>query len=290
MNLFLDSPVCTSPCLRRKAKWRQPHFVSATALINRVLIVGFLLISGLYDVRGESDVSSGFIPGEVLRYKVSWMGIPLAWSESTTDTIEENGRQLIRFRIVSKNYKAYSYIYKVDNVTEVIIDPETALPLRLDVILNEGTIHHSHVTTFFHAKKLAIFHDRISNVVKDVEIESRSQDIYSFLYSARSHDIESLAAREHTLFVDGKLYKLRLKIRKEGDVKLPGYGRVRCVEIEPIAEFDGLFLRKGKLFFWISKQKHRIITYIEAKVAVGRVKMKLQEASGTGERFWDKGG
>ena len=91
------------------------------------------------------------------------MGIPLAWSESTTDTVEENGRQLIRFRIVSRNYKAYSYIYKVDNITEVIIDPETALPVRLDVILNEGTIHKSHQTTFLHARKTAVFHDRINN-------------------------------------------------------------------------------------------------------------------------------
>jgi hypothetical protein len=252
------------------------------------LIVGFLAAFGPYNIRGESDLSSGFIPGEVSRYKVSWMGIPLAWSESTTDTVEENGRKLIRFRIVSRNYKAYSYIYKVDNVTEVIIDPETTLPLRLDVILNEGTIHKSHLTTFDHAKKTAVFQDRISKDIKEVQIESGSQDLYSFLYSARRRDIDSLAAQEHTLFVDGKLYSLGLKIRKEGNIKLSDYGKVRCVQIEPIAEFDGIFLRKGKIFFWVSTQKHRIITCVEAKVAIGRVKMKLHKVSGTGDRFWDK--
>lgn len=288
MNVLMNSPVFITPGSRLKGIRSHLSNTPSIRKIIPALLLGFLTILGQHMVRGETNSASGFIPGEVARYKVSWMGVPLAWSESSTDIVAENGRQLIRFRIVSRNYKAYSYIYKVDNVTEVIIDPETALPLRLDMILNEGTIHKSHLTTFNHAKKVAVFQDRISKDIKQVPIESGSQDIYSFLYSARSHDLESLAAREHTLFVDGKLYSLGLKIHKEGNIKLADYGKVSCVQIEPIAEFDGIFLRKGKIFFWVSKQKHRIITSVEAKVAVGRVKVKLDKVSGTGDSFWDK--
>lgn len=254
-----------------------------------VACLGILIISGMISGEGKaSNVSSCFIPGEITQYKVSWMGIPLAWSRNTTDTVEENGRKLIRITMVSRNYKAYSYIYTVDNITEVIIDPETALPLKLDVVVNEGTIHKSHLTTFDHEKKTAIFQDRISKDIKEVPIQSETQDIISFLYSARCQDMDSLTNETHKLFVEGKLYDLDLKIRKEGRVDLAEHGKVESFQIEPIAEFDGLFLRKGRIFFWVSKARHRMVTSIEAKVAVGRIKVKLQAVSGTGDDFWDK--
>ncbi len=253
------------------------------------LILGVLALAlfGLHPAYGKTnDFSSCFIPGEVSDYKVSWMGLPLAWSRASVDSITENGRELIRIRMVSKSYKAYSYIYKVDNVTEAVIDPQTALPLRVDVILNEGSIQKSHLATFYHNKGVAVFQDRISKDIREVPIESGTRDIYSFLYSARNRDLATLASQEHTLFVDGKLYELGLKIRKERKIKLPGYGKVECDQIEPIAEFDGIFLRKGKIMFWVSKQNRRMVTCIKAKVAVGKITVKLQEVSGPGDDFW----
>lgn len=289
MNALLKAQASRKPESRRKEVLFQ---LLNGAFIKQfrkwALIAGFLLISGPFNAHAEIDYTSCFVPGEVSLYKVSWMGIPLAWSEHTIDAIEKNGRKLIRVRMITRNYKAYSYIYKVDDITEVIIDPVTALPLRLDVIMNEGSIHKSHLTTFNHKKKTAIFQDRISKDIKEVPIESRSQEIFSFLYSSRLSDLKSLVSQEHTLFVGGKLYALDLKIRKEGNIKLPDYGKINCVQIEPIAEFDGLFLWKDKVFFWVSKREQRMITCVKAKVAIGKINVKLQKVSGSGDSFWDK--
>ncbi|RKX40824.1 MAG: hypothetical protein DRP64_12095 [Verrucomicrobia bacterium] len=288
MNALLNSLACAKLDLWRKGDSihlsRHPSIQASKAL---ALILGILAIPGLHRAYGKTnDFSSCFISGEVSKYKVSWIGLPLAWSRTSIDTITENGRELIRFRMVVENYKAYSYIYKVDDVTEVVIDPKTALPLRLDVILNEGSIQKSHLTTFYHDQGVAVFQDRISKDIREVPIESGTRDIYSFLYSARNRDLATLASQEHTLFVDGKLYELGLKIRKERKIKLPGYGKVECDQIEPIAEFDGIFLRKGKIMFWVSKQNRRMVTCIKAKVAVGKITVKLQEVSGPGDDFW----
>ena len=234
---------------------------------------------------GHSDC---FIPGEVSEYKVSWMGIPLAWSKNTTDTIEENGRKLIRIRTVSKSYKAYSKIYKVDDIKEVIIDPKTALPVRIDLQMNEGNVHSSQLTLFDHLNHTALFYDRIANTTNQVDISSQTRDIVTFLYAMRSEAPKNLAAKTHSLFVGGKLYNMDIEIRKKGRIKLPGYGKVDCLQLEPIAEFDGLFLRKGKIFFWVSKQNCNMITRIQAKVPIGKIKVKLQTVSGTGDDFWDK--
>ncbi len=246
-----------------------------------ILLMG-MAVSGA----SANEYTNSFIPGEVAEYTVSWLGIPLAWSKISTDTITENGRELIRIRMVSKTHKTYSYIYKVDDLTEVIIDPKTALPVRIDLTLNEGSIHKSHLTTFHHGQGVAIFQDRISKDIREVPIGSHTQDIFSFIYSMRNTDIEAVAAQKHQLYVEGKLYALDITIRAEDDIRLPLYGKVPSIEIEPIAEFDGIFLRKGKILFWVSKQNRRMVTCIKAKVAVGKITVKLEKVSGPGDDFW----
>ncbi len=233
----------------------------------------------------ESDYSTCFIPGEVSEYKISWAGIPLARSTTTTDTLIENGRELIRIRMEAKSY---SRIYKVDDLTEVIIDPKTALPLRIDLSINEGNRQKSYLTTFYHDKKVAIFQDRISKDIREVPIESDTQDIFSFLFSMRNQELKTLTATPRKLFVDGKLYDLGITLQKESAIKLPAYVKVSSIGILPIAEFDGLFLRQGKITFWVSKQNRRMLTCIKAKVPVGMVTIKLQKVSGPGDDFWVK--
>ena len=214
------------------------------------------------------------------------MGLPLAWSTLTTDTITEGGKELIRIRMVTQSYRGFSHIYKVDDLTEVILNPITALPIRLDLKINEGSISKSHLTTFYHDKKVAIFQDRISKDIKEVPIESDTQEIFCFLYAARNRDLESLSERKYTLFVDGKLHDLGLKAGIEDGIKLPTYGIIPSLAFEPTAEFDGLFLRQGKVRFWVSKQNRRMVTCIQAKVSVGKVSVKLQSVSGPGDGFW----
>jgi len=234
------------------------------------------------------DFSSCFIPGEVIEYKIYWMGIPIAWSRTTTDTIVENDRELIRIRMTANTYPAYKHIFEVDDATEVIIDPETALPIRHDWVINEGSILKSQLTTFYHDKKVAIFQDRISMDIREIPIESDTQEIFSFIYANRHADIEKLVARKHKLLVTGKLYNLELKISDYDDIRLADYGNVASMEIEPIAEFDGIFLRQGKVFFWISKQPARVVTCIKAKVAVGRITAKVHEISSPLKGFWSQ--
>lgn len=251
-------------------------------------IVSILLAGATVLTVAAEDYSSCFIPGEVAKYKVTWMRLPLAWSETSIDTVTENDRELIRIRMRSKSYKAYAHIYKVDNLTEVILDPVTALPIRLDVKMDEGIRKKSQLTVFHHDKEIAVFQDRITKDIRVVPINDNTQDILGFLYSARKKDLKQLASQTHTLFVDGKLYGLDLKIKKDKKIKVRDHGKIMSTEIEPLAEFDGWFLRKGKIFFWISKENRRMVTYIKAKVAVGKVSIKLQNVSGPGDDFWVK--
>ncbi len=246
-----------------------------------ILLTALLPTSGIAE-----DYNSCFVPGEVSEYKVSWMGIPLAWSRTTTERVMEDGREVIRILMVSKSYKAFTKIYKVDDRKEVTLDPKTALPLRIDLQMNEGSIHTSQQTWFDHANHTAHFHDRIANTTNQIEIASQTRDVVTFLFSMRHEDPATLSDKEYSLFSGGKLYSIKLKTRKQDRMKLPGYGKVECIPVEPVAEFDGLFLRKGKITFWVSNQNRRMITCIKAKIPVGKIMVKLQNVSGPGDDFW----
>ena len=230
----------------------------------------------------SSASTNCFIIGEVSEYKVTWTGLPLAWVKTTTEMVEEDGRELIRIEQLAQSYKAYNHIYKVDNRMETVVDPATYLPVRLDVIQNEGTRHYSHLTHFDHANQTATFIDRNSNTTNEVAIKRDTQDILTFLYSGRAYTLQELANTIPELYVNGKLYEMGMEIKKEGRIKLPGYGKVESTQVEPIAEFDGLFLRQGKIFFWVSKQNPRMVTLIQAKVPVGKINIKLQNVQGLG--------
>ncbi|MDF7801675.1 DUF3108 domain-containing protein [Pontiellaceae bacterium B1224] len=234
------------------------------------------------------DYSSCFVPGEVSEYRVTWMMIPLSWSKTTTEAITEDDRELIRIRMETQTYATYTHIYKVDDITEVIVDPVTALPLRLDLIMNEGSREKSHLTTFDHANKTATFIDRIAGTTNSVAIESNTREVMTFLYAMREESMLNLTNEIHSIFVDGKMHEMGVGHVENEHIKLPDYGKVECDKIEPIAEFDALFLREGKIFFWISKINRRMITCVKAKVAVGNITVKLQSVTGPGDDFWIK--
>ena len=252
-------------------------------LFVSIVLMGLTALTARAD-----DFSVPFVPGEVIEYKIYWIGLPIAWARIATDTVVEEERELIRITMVARTYKAYKHIFEVDDKTEVTIDPDTALPVRHDWIINEGTIHKSHLTTFYHDKKVAVFQDRISKDIREIPIESDTQEIFSFIYGNRNADIEKLAARKHRLLVTGKLYDLELKISDHDKIRLPHFGKVASMEIEPVADFDGIFLRKGKVFFWISKEPTRVVTYIKTRVSLGRIAAKIHDVSCPVKGFWSE--
>jgi len=55
---------------------------------------------------------------------------------------------------------------------------------------------------------------------------------------------------------------------------------VPCIRNEPAAEFNGLFLRKGKVWLWVSDDDRRVAVKIESEVPVARVRALLSEIRG----------
>jgi hypothetical protein len=255
-------------------------------MIKRLIAILFCSLAA--QASDQIDYSSCFVPGEVSEYDVSWAHLPIGWSRSSTETIVEEGRELIKIQMETQSYATYNAFFKVDNLMFVILDPKTALPLRLDRIQHQGDSHKSYLTTFDHAAGQAVSINRLNNTTNTISITPETREMLSMIYASRLVPLEQLPKETYPLLSNGELFDIQLKIKDTGKIRLSEYGKVESVELDPIADREGADLSDAKTTFWVSKQTRRMITCVETKVSIGKVRVKLESVSGPGDDFWVK--
>lgn len=258
------------------------------------VILLFLLPVLAFVARAEPDVPAGpelwFSVGEELVYDLHWGVIPVGRSQVTTEWIEEDGKRRIAIRIKTRTNKVLSKIYPVDDFLESIINPDGFLPIRFTKRLKEGRYRCDEVTYFDHAGGVAHYTSHLSGKKKDFEIEPDTRDIVSLMYYLRSKQFEPGTTNHYRLMADEKLYDLWVKAQKVEPVSLGGsYGRVESLKFEPEAAFGGIFVRKGKMWMWVSQDPRRLCTRIVARVPVASVGIVLAEVRGPGDDRWVRG-
>ena len=107
----------------------------------------------------------------------------------------------------------------------------------------------------------------------------------------RRKQFEPDTVTNYKVMADDKIYDLIVKAQDVEPISLDSYGKLPCLRFEPEAKFGGLFVRKGRMWMWVSVDSRRIATKISAEVPVGSITLCLDRVGGPGEDFWvTKGG
>jgi len=223
---------------------------------------------------------------ERLDYHISWNGIRVAWSVSTTAMVETNGTNYVAVRVETQTYPVFEVFYKVNDLHECLLDPETLLPVRFEKNMKEGRSHYHDVTTFDYANGTARFENLEAGTVTNVPISAATRDYLSFMYFMRGQELVPGTTVTHQVLADDRVYDVLVHSEKVEDIGLPNYPDVPSLRIEPEAAFNGLFVRSGKATLWVSRDSRRILTCLKAWVPFGRVTVKLYDVSGAGDDFW----
>jgi hypothetical protein len=241
-----------------------------------------LLLAG-----GAAASELAFPVGEKLVYSISWNGIPVAWSEITTQADEFEGREVIAIRMRSRTYPFFNWFFKADDQHESLIDPQTMLPLQFTKNLREGRYRCHEITRFDHEAGLAHYEHQTNGSKKTYPIDEDTRDILSFMYSMRAVQFEPETTNDYQVMADEKVYDLSVRSMDVEPIDLPNYDHdVDSLALVPEASFDGLFVRKGQGTLWVSRDPRRILTFAKMKVPFGRVRITLQEVQGPGDDFW----
>jgi len=213
--------------------------------------------------------------GERLRYRIVWGVIPVGKSEAVTEWTEEDGRPLIAIRIRTLSNHVIRTIYPVDSLLETLIDPETLHPVRFTKKSREGR-HRSHeVTTFDFTTGVARQHNLRKNRHTEFPIETGTRDLLSFMYFIRGHLFTLGSLADYRVMADEKIYDLVIRAVREEKVDAGGADRVPGMLLEPEAGFEGLFVRKGHMLLWISREIPTVLLRAEVEVPLARVKLIL---------------
>ena len=227
-----------------------------------------------------------FPVNEVFVYSIKWSFIHVGTSVVWSEWIEEKGRWLLALRLRTRSNRAISTLYPVNDYVESIIDPQTFLPLRFVKKMNEGSQRYDELTCFDHAKGVATWESFRTLKKHDFKIGPQTRDIPALLWWLRQEQFEPGKTREFEVMADEKTYKLTMQPEKWEKLSVGPYGRIRCLKIEPKAEFGGVFVRSGRMWGWVSEDARRIMPLIVATVPVGSISLQLDRVEGPGDDFW----
>lgn len=227
-----------------------------------------------------------FPVGEEQFLDLQWGILPVGSSHVWSEWVREDGRWLLAIRLRTRTTSVLDTVYPVDDFIESIVDPKSFLPLRFVKKINEGKSRYDELTTFDHAKRLGTWRSMRNDKVKEFAIEADTRDIPSMLYWFRKERFEPGDARVYRVMADEKIYTVIPKPVARETLRTSDFGRVPCMRFEPEAQFDGLFVRKGRLWVWVAEDDRRLAVRLAAEVPVANVKAVLVRVRGPGSDRW----
>ena len=217
--------------------------------------------------------------GERLVYSVQWLGIEVGRGEAEVkEIVPLRGRKTYHVVVNVRSAPILDWIYKVRDVHHSYIDVEKLHPLRYEKILKEGRYRADEVMEYDQERHLATYLSRRNGSRKEMQIPPNVQDQLSCGFWFRLQEIHPDSKIYIPVNADEKNWDMEVKILRQTRVKLPGFSEREAVEVEPEIQYQGIFVKRGKIRGWIGLDERRIPLKMRVKIPVlGSVTARLIE-------------
>jgi hypothetical protein len=248
----------------------------------------FLIISILLCLANLSAISQPtvFKPGETIRYSISY-GI-ISAGEATMELREKeyNGKTVWHSKLTGRTTGAADAIFKVVDIYESYMEPETGLPVFTIRNIREGRYRKYNEVIFDHKTR----NDStilLSDLTGTHIAQKGILDILSCFYHFRN---DILPVRKNsfqrgdmvtimTWFAD-ELYPINLKYVTTEEIKTK-MGRIRCYKFNPVTETGRLFKTQEDVSFWFSADENFLPVKIRFDIFVGAFIVDMVSYEGT---------
>jgi len=253
------------------------------------IIILFLFIK--LSIKGQSgNTHRAFNIGEKISYNV-YYNLGFMWFNAAEvffdiDSTYYKNKKSYHFKSYGYTLPNYSWIYKVNDSYESIVDYYTFKPMYFYRDANEGS---SRVKSEYRITDSLIYTDIYnSNLTnyknKDtVSYEDSTFDILTTVYVYRNINYEILKPNDIypiKVLVDGKIYKLHLHYLGIEDAEDDQDKIYRCRKFKVLVVKGSIFDGNEDVVVWISDDKSRVPIRIEAKIIIGSVVVKMKNIEG----------
>jgi hypothetical protein len=241
------------------------------------------VFSILFASAGNAQVMS-YQPGEKIHYTIRYGVVTagVATLELKSDTF--SGKDVWHSAMVARTTGISDALFKIKDIYESYINPETELPVKSIRNIHEGRYKKYNVVLFDQSSRQdsAI----LTSDLTGVHITQPGiHDIMSCFYWFRNHnlpDIKNVNKGEVitiiTWFAD-ELYPIRMRYIGTEEIRTRA-GRIRCFKFNPVTETGRLFKTEEDVSFWFSADKNFLPVKIRLDIFVGSFMVDMDSYEG----------
>ena len=220
---------------------------------------------------------SAFTVGEHLIFDVGFSFITAgegAFEIFRADSVY--GRECYRVVFTVRSLPSFSWIYKVEDRYETLLDAKGIFPWRFIQHVREGGYSRDFTAEFNQLNGIA----RAEN--KTYPIPSYVHDAVSAFYYVRTMDFsQSRVGQKYILynFFKDSTFQLAVKFLGRQKVSVDA-GVFNTIIVEPLIQEGGLFKSNGRVVIWLTDDERKIPVKVSTKVVVGSIDAELREYHG----------
>ncbi|HEY6194790.1 MAG TPA: DUF3108 domain-containing protein [Candidatus Eisenbacteria bacterium] len=218
-------------------------------------------------------VAEPFRAGESLRFSVQYGFIHAgtAWLEVPEVAEDANGRRAWRLVARAESNGFFDRVYKVRNRIESLWDQDAHFSWRYFEDRHEG--HFTANDTMWYEPDSSRM--RYKNG-QTFAVPGPVQDALSSFYLTRFEALPIGGRVTFDYHASRKTALMEVLVLGRERVRTPA-GTFNCVVVEPLLKAGGIFKNKGRLVIWLTDDARRMPVLMKSKVAIGSVKVVLQE-------------
>ncbi|HOX05959.1 MAG TPA: DUF3108 domain-containing protein [Planctomycetota bacterium] len=234
-------------------------------------------------------VEAKLTEGERLTYQIKWGAVDAGQAVLSVKRRERfgpDGAEVWNVQCETRSNAFVSMFYEVRDDIKTLIDVKEGFARHFDMKKNEGSFHGSEQIQFDYEKNLAeytrtekgTFADKVRN--RKVSLPGKIHDPMSCLYYIRGLDLKPGSEHKLAVNTDRKNWVLTLKTLRVEEMFQKDLGALKALVVEPEAQFQGIFVRKGKMTVWL-EESTKIPLMMKVDVPIGSVTATLVKAEGT---------
>jgi hypothetical protein len=249
--------------------------------MNRILII--IVFAALSSYPGWCQTSA-YKVGESVHYTIHYGPITAGSGTLELKSSTYKGSQVWHAKLVGKTTGMADAVFKVADIYESYIDPETELPVFTIRNIREGRYRKYNEVIFDHKTRSdsAI----LTSDLTGIHITPKGiHDILSCFYHFRDNIMPGKTVFNEgeiitimTWFTD-ELYPVRLKYVRIEEVKTR-LGKIKCYKFNPVTETGRLFKTEEDVSFWFTADKNYLPIKIRFDIFVGAFTVEITNYEG----------
>ena len=229
-----------------------------------------------------------FQVGERLVFKLRYGFVKAGVAEMKVMAKKRDGDcEVLHIQSTARSVGAFDWFYKVRDIVNVYVDPQTLYPTHFEKLLREGGYMADTFVDYFRQDSLAkvtyIRYKKKNKIRKkeqyEVKIPNRVFDALSAFYVIRTLTLKPGKPVFITSLEKKKVYKIKIKVYPKEIIHVKA-GTFRCIRIEPLMSGNGIFKHEGKLNIWLTDDQFKIPVQMTTKVIVGHITAELVKMEG----------